>query len=546
LSAAIRDVNLKALDASDQAGFDASLRAAQSRLEALRPLLKQATFLETGNSHIDAARLWPWTETVDVVKRTFSTALQLMNEYLTYTFTQSAAQYNAWLADKYPEINEEIKKRIKEGRWEVVGGMWVEPDLNMPDGESIARSILIGKRWYRQNYGVDVRIGWNPDSFGYNWQLPQIYRLSGIDYFVTQKMAWNETNPLPLKLFWWESPDGSKVLTYFPHGYANTSLDPVRLAADFKEAREYAPGLNEMMDLYGVSDHGGGPTRAMLDEASAWMKPDAVSPTMRFATASTFFSDVEKKIAPQSETWDYQRIAGGYHDPADPPAGQISIPTWKDELYLEFHRGVFTTQAVFKREMRESSEEALNAEKLAALAWLEGDPYPGDELTEAWKKVTFNQFHDTAAGSAIGIVYQDAKQDYDQVRWMTGEIWQKALATIASKIDTGIDTGIDTSMGAGVPVLVFNPLGWERSGIATVSVQMPEPATAVSVLDSSGRVLPSQILAKDEQTHTFQLLVDTARVPSVGYEVLHVTPGGGPLPAICASRELRSRMMCCA
>jgi alpha-mannosidase len=138
LSAAIRDVNLKALDASDQAGFDASLRAAQSRLEALRPLLKQATFLETGNSHIDAARLWPWTETVDVVKRTFSTALQLMNEYLTYTFTQSAAQYNAWLADKYPEINEEIKKRIKEGRWEVVGGMWVEPDLNMPDGESIA------------------------------------------------------------------------------------------------------------------------------------------------------------------------------------------------------------------------------------------------------------------------------------------------------------------------------------------------------------------------------------------------------------------------
>jgi alpha-mannosidase len=528
LSAAIRDVNLKALDASDQAGFDASLRAAQSRLEALRPLLKQATFLETGNSHIDAARLWPWTETVDVVKRTFSTALQLMNEYLTYTFTQSAAQYNAWLADKYPEINEEIKKRIKEGRWEVVGGMWVEPDLNMPDGESIARSILIGKRWYRQNYGVDVRIGWNPDSFGYNWQLPQIYRLSGIDYFVTQKMAWNETNPLPLKLFWWESPDGSKVLTYFPHGYANTSLDPVRLAADFKEAREYAPGLNEMMDLYGVSDHGGGPTRAMLDEASAWMKPDAVSPTMRFATASTFFSDVEKKIAPQSETWDYQRIAGGYHDPADPPAGQISIPTWKDELYLEFHRGVFTTQAVFKREMRESSEEALNAEKLAALAWLEGDPYPGDELTEAWKKVTFNQFHDTAAGSAIGIVYQDAKQDYDQVRWMTGEIWQKALATIASKIDTGIDTGIDTSMGAGVPVLVFNPLGWERSGIATVSVQMPEPATAVSVLDSSGRVLPSQILAKDEQTHTFQLLVDTARVPSVGYEVLHVTPGGRP------------------
>ena len=525
LSAAIQEVNLKALDASDQAAFDASLRAAQSRLEALRPLLKQATFLETGNSHIDAAWLWPWTEAVDVVKRTFSTALQLMNEYPTYTFTQSAAQYNAWMADKYPEINDEIKSRIKEGRWEVVGGMWVEPDLNMPDGESIARSILIGKRWYRQNYGVDVHVGWNPDSFGYNWQLPQIYRLSGIDYFVTQKMAWNDTNTLPLKLFWWESPDGSKVLTYFPHGYGNTSLDPVRLAADLKAGRQYAPGLNEMMDLYGVSDHGGGPTRTMLDQASAWMKPDAVSPAMRFATASTFFSDVEKKIAPRSETWDYRQIACGYHEPAAPARGQISIPTWKDELYLEFHRGAFTSQAVFKREMRESSEEALDAEKLASLAWLDGDPYPGEELTAAWKKVAFNQFHDAAAGSAIGAVYKDAKQDYDQVRWMTGGIRQKALATIASRVDTGT---AESGTSAGVPVLIFNPLGWERSGIAEISVQMPEPTSSVSVIDSSGRVLPSQVLAKNEQTHTFQLLVGAADVPSVGYEVVHVTPVDRP------------------
>jgi len=236
--------------------------------------------------------------------------------------------------------------------------------------------------------------------------------------------------------------------------------------------------------------------------------------------AGTFFSDVEKQIAPQTETWDYRKIAGGYREPVDPPAGQISIPTWKDERYLEFHRGVFTSQAVFKREMRESSEEALNAEEFASLAWLDGDPYPGGELTEAWKKITFNQFHDTAAGSAVGVVYQDAKQDYDQVRLMTDEIWQKALATIAARIDTGAT--------AGVPVLVFNPLGWERSGIATVSVQMPEPAPTVSVLDSSGRALPSQILAKDEQTHTFQLLVDAAHMPSVGYEVLHVVPGGRP------------------
>ena len=177
LSKAIGQVDLKALDASDQMAFDASLRDAQNTMGALKPMLHQATLHLTGNSHIDAAWLWPWTETVDVVKRTFSTALQLMNEYPTYTYTQSAAQYNDWMAREISgDRMTQIKQRIKEGRWEVVGGMWVEPDLNMPDGESTARSILIGKRWFQQHYGVDVRIGWNPDSFGYNWQLPQIYK----------------------------------------------------------------------------------------------------------------------------------------------------------------------------------------------------------------------------------------------------------------------------------------------------------------------------------------------------------------------------------
>jgi len=183
LRAAIETVNLKALDSHDQAGFDASLKAAHTKLEALLPLMQTATWHLTGNSHIDAAWLWPATETVDVVKRTFGTALQLMYEYPQYTYTQSAAQYNAWMAEKYPDMNAEIAQRIKEGRWEVVGGMWVEPDLNMPDGESLVRQLLVGKRWYKQAYGVDVRIGWNPDSFGYTWQLPQIYKKSGVDYF---------------------------------------------------------------------------------------------------------------------------------------------------------------------------------------------------------------------------------------------------------------------------------------------------------------------------------------------------------------------------
>ncbi len=188
-----------------------------------------------------------------------------MREYPNYTFTQSAAQYNVWMAEKYPVLNEEIKKRIREGRWEILGGMWVEPDLNMPDGESLVRQLLIGTRTFKDLYGVDVHIGWNPDSLGYNWQLPQIYKRSGIDYFVTQKLYWNDTNLLPLKLFWWQSPDGSKVLTYFPHNYDNDDFAPVRLATDLVAARANAPGLLQLMDLYGIADHGGGASRYTLE-----------------------------------------------------------------------------------------------------------------------------------------------------------------------------------------------------------------------------------------------------------------------------------------
>jgi alpha-mannosidase len=519
LAKAVSEVDLNALNAGDQNKFDASLKASQTTLDQLRPLMQQATFHVTGNSHIDAAWLWPWTETVDVVKRTFGTALQLMLEYPDYTYTQSAAQYNEWIAEKYPEMNEQIKQRIKEGRWEIVGGMWVEPDLNMPDGESTARSLLVGKRWFQKEYGVNVRVGWNPDSFGYNWQLPQIYKKSGVDYFVTQKMSWNDTNQLPFKLFWWESPDGSKVLTYFPDGYGNDDLGPVRLSADLKKARERAPGLDQMMDLYGVGDHGGGPTRAILDEGEHWAKSNGAVPKMQFGTAQSYFSSVEKDIATDSPVWNYDSIAKGYHAP-DAVPGKVAIPTWDTEMYFEYHRGVMTTQAAHKRNMRQSSVWALDAEKYASLAWLDGDSYPGAELTEDWKKITFNQFHDLAAGSGIGIIYKDAQKDYDQVRWSTDEISGNALKTIAARVDTRV--------AAGVPVMVFNPLGWERSGVVTVDVQMPKPASDVAVLDAEDHVLPSEILSKDANTHQFKLLVRADNVPSVGYSILHVIPASKP------------------
>ena len=528
LHSAIGQVDLAALDAHDQAKFDASLKAATSTIEVLRPLFQQVTAHLTGNSHIDAAWLWPWTETVDVVHRTFGTALQLMNEYPGYTYTQSAAAYNEWMSEKYPAMNDEIAKRIKEGRWEVVGGMWVEPDLNLPDGESLVRQILVGKRWFQKAYGVDVRIGWNPDSFGYSWQLPQIYKKSGIDYFVTQKMSWNDTNQLPFKLFWWESPDGSKVLAYFPDGYGNTQLNPVHYAKDIAIARKEAPGLNSIMDLYGVGDHGGGPTRSVLDEGFHWAGPSEdgtphITPKYEFGTAINYFTTVDKNIAPNSPTWDYTSIAKGYTPPTA-VAGETAIPTWDSELYLEFHRGVYTTQAHHKANMRHAEEQVLDAEKWSSLAWLDGRAYPGDELTEDWKKVLFNQFHDLAAGSGIGVIYKDAQKDYDVVRWSTDTIDTGALQTVVERIGTA-----SKDAGSGVPVVVFNPLGWTRSGAVTVKLQLPRAIPAESslmVIDPShpGAHLANDVLSDDATDGFVSLRIQVPDVPALGYKTVYVLP----------------------
>ncbi|MBB5342916.1 alpha-mannosidase [Tunturibacter empetritectus] len=522
---AVAAIDTNALASADQAAFDKSLRHAQEILTTLHPVLAEAKIDLAGNSHIDAAWLWPRSETIDVVKRTFTTALQLMNEYPDYTFSQSAAQYTEWMAEKYPALNEQIKQRVKEGRWEIVGGMWVEPDLNLPDGESQVRQLLLGQRYFQQQYGVTARIGWNPDSFGYNWQLPQIYKRSGLDYFVTQKMHWNDTNQLPFRLFWWESPDGSKVLTYFPTDYVHDNVNPTRISADFAESADRNPGTTEMLDLYGIGDHGGGPTRAMLDQADHWIAAgskdhDAV-PTMRYHTAQNYFTNVEKSLNPNSPTWDYDSIAKGY---TAPPAanGALGIPTWKDELYFEYHRGVYTTQAAHKRNMRTSEVATLDAEKLASLAWLDGQPYPNAELTENWKKITFNGFHDLAAGSGIAVIYKDAQRDYTEVFHADKEIADNSLNTLAARIDTRVKSG--------VPILVTNTLAWPRSETFEATVQLPEHSDSISLKDEQNRVLPITVLHHDDATNTFKVLVRSSNVPSQGYKVLNASGVNGEQP----------------
>jgi len=506
LDVAVKAVDFSTLDRGDQAAFDESLRLAQSKLEALNPWLKQFTIRAVGNSHIDMAWLWPWTETVEVVRDTFRSVLDLMREYPDFKFTMSSARAYEWIEEKYPDLFHEIEQRVKEGRWEIVGGMWVEPDLNMPAGESLTRQILIGKRYFQKKFGVDVKIGWNPDSFGYNWQLPQIYKKSGVDYFVTQKLLWaHEYTTFPYKLFWWEAPDGSRLLTYFPHDYASP-IDAEGMAKDLSEWAPsiYGPQLKdapETMHLYGVGDHGGGPTRTMLDNAVRLMAPNAVFPNLQFSTATAFFDDIDKKL----------------------PTTQV--PTWKGELYFQYHRGVFTTQADTKQRIRRSEGTLLNAEKFASLASLYGRAYPQEEMECAWKRLLFDHFHDIMPGSGIAVNYLDAKRNLDDVQRAGREIIDGSLREIAARINTQSDR---------TPLLVFNSLSWPRAEVIEAELQLPISAQQIQVVDSKGKPVESELLSMDTETHRERFLLLTS-VPAMGYSTYFVGAATTMPPAYSAA-----------
>ncbi len=489
LDAAVKAIDFSPLDRGDQAGFDASLKAAHAKLEELRPWLQQFNVRIVGNSHIDMAWLWPWTETVEVVRNTFQSVLDLMREYPDFKFTMSSARTYEWMQEKYPDLFKQIEQRIKEGRWEVIGGMWVEPDLNMPDGESLVRQILVGKRYFQKNFGIDVKIGWNPDSFGYNYQLPQIYKKSGMDYFVTQKLMWaHEFTTFPYKFFWWQSPDGSRLLTYFPHDYADgIDAEPMGSQVATWMPSIYGksiPDKPEMMHLYGVGDHGGGPTRIMLDHADQLRSPDAVFPKLEFSFARDFFADMEKKLP------------------------NMQIPTWDGELYFQYHRGVFTTQAETKRRIRRAEELVLNSEKFSSLAFLYGRAYPQEGMERNWKNLLFDHFHDIMPGSGIAVNYLDAKRNLENVDRVAEDFTVSSLREIAAHVNT---------QGDGVPVMIFNSLSWPRTEVTEGEVQLPAPARQIEIVDSTGKPAEAQLLSLDPETHRahFLLLADT---PSLGYQ----------------------------
>jgi alpha-mannosidase len=498
LEAARRGVDWAALERGNQQRFDASLLASRAALEPLRPWLAGLRVTAAGNSHIDMAWLWPWTETVEVTRNTFESVLRLMQEFPEFRFTHASVRTYAWMEEKYPELFAQIQRRVREGRWEVVGGMWVEPDLNMPDGESLARQLLIGKRYVRDRFGVDVKVGWNPDSFGYNWQLPQIYKKAGVDYFVTQKIYWNDTTRFPHKLFWWEAPDGSRLLTFFPHDYVN-QLEPMRMARDLA-ATVKITGLPEMLHLYGIGDHGGGPTRNMLESGRRWQAPERLFPKLELGTALDFFERMKSR------------------------AGSLDLPVWRDELYLEYHRGVQTTQASTKKNNRRNEVLMLDAEKFSAIAAgfgraiSPGRAYPAEDLDEAWRKLLFNQFHDILPGSSIAPVYADAALEHQEVRRAIGPALEGALEEIAAQVDT---------RGKGQPVVVFNSLAWERTDIVEAEVEFPAPpAGRIEVRDAAGARVLSQAgeLSGDRRRVRVRFLAEG--VPPLGYRLFFVDAAG--------------------
>lgn len=448
---------------------------------------KSYTIFNAGNSHIDLAWLWRWRETVEVTRQTFSTIIDNMEEYPEIIYVQSQAQAYKWMEEFYPEVFERVKKKVKEGRWEIVGGMWVEPDCNLIDGESFIRQLLYGKRYFIEKFGVDVKLGWNPDSFGYNWNLPQFLKKSGFNAFVTQKISWNDTNVFPYFLFWWEAPDGSKILTYFPPtGYVG-SFEAGEIVDGLRQY-EKNTGLKNVLILYGLGNHGGGPNREMLNRARGYEK-QGIFPEIKHTMASQYLSQLKKNELK-------------------------SLPVWKDELYLEYHRGTYTTQAETKRFNRKSEVLLSNTEKVSSIASLFGKDYDQPSLKKAWEKVLLNQFHDILPGSSINPVYKDAKEGYLEAHQLAGKELASGLEHLASKIDTARGE-------KGTPLVVFNSLSWNRDGLVKIELP-PEFQGEATVISDSGEEIASQLLSSKEGN----ILCFVAKgVPAFGYKVFKVRKG---------------------
>lgn len=442
-----------------------------------------------GNAHLDPVWLWRWQEGFSEVLATFRSALDRMKDFDDLKFTSACAVYYEWVEKVAPEMFKEIKQRVKEGRWNIVGGWYLQPDCNMPDGESFARHALIAQRYFKEKFGVTANTGYNVDSFGHNRALPKILKASGMDNYVFMRPSCDEQNRSE-SLFMWESDDGSKVCTYrIPWSYTY-SLGRMECFTRLKEKAD-----NENMDFmafYGVGNHGGGPTIALIDAIN---KLDIEN--MVYSTPDEYFAGVDKTM----------------------------LPVLKDEL--QHHaRGCYSAESYVKMANRKCEQNLLAAEKLCIMAkQLTGDKYPAKKLKKAWKNVLFNQFHDILCGCCVKKAYEDASHLYGETMSITEQAINMAMQKIAWNIDTLGDETLPSYKShinwkiwehgvLGTPVIVFNPNSWNVKTVVAINQNVKK------MTNSKGQEIPFQFVRGDQTNcedkyHTAFI----ADVPAMGYAV---------------------------
>jgi alpha-mannosidase len=472
--------------------FDRSLAMLRQDLLPFGAEIKGRSIQLVGHAHLDLAWLWDLADTWDAAERTFQSVLQLQQDFPELTFCHTSPALFAWLEENRPELFAAIQQQVAAGRWEIVAGLWVEPELNLIGGESLARQVLYGQRYVQERFGEVSRVAWLPDSFGFCWQLPQVLKLGGVEYFVTQKLRWNDTTQFPYDVFGWESADRSQI---FSHHSApiGEGVDPVKMAK-YAVEWEAKTGLPRSMWLPGVGDHGGGPTRDMLQVTRRWGR-SPFFPMLEFGAVRDFLQQTEQQFE-RSEA--------------------LQLPIWHEDLYLEFHRGCYTTHADQKRRNRRCEELLFEAELFASIATLLADKvYPQAEIEAAWKKVLFNQFHDILPGSAIPEVYGDADEFWRDAEAMGEKIRAGALQAIAVQI--GLP---EPPRETAQPIAVFNALNWGRSGV----VEMEVPEGAWQVCDGSGKAVPTaQSSVFEESGGWVRFLAED--IPAIGYRCFWLCPG---------------------
>jgi alpha-mannosidase len=430
--------------------FTASLQTLRQTLLPLAEPIKQRHITLVGHAHLDMAWLWTVAETWEAAERTFRSVLNLQQEFPELTFAHTTPALYEWMEQNRPDLFAQIQEQVKAGKWEIVAGFWIEPELNLINGESIVRQVLYGQRYIQEKFGQTCAIAWVPDTFGFTWQIPQILKQGGVEYFVTQKLRWNDTTKFPYEVFQWQAPDGTQIFSLMsaPIGEA---IDPVKMAT-FAWELEQKTGLQTTLWLPGVGDHGGGPTRDMLEVARRWQR-SPFFPQMEFGSVIKYLEEVKTKCTePELRTPSFSKTRSS-------ETSTQSLPIWNSELYLEFHRGCYTTHADQKESNRWSENVLYEAELWASLATITtGRTYPKAELETIWKKTLFNQFHDILPGSSITQVFEEASEEWEEVREIGYGILNGSLKAIASQIALPLPPYPNAT-----PVVVFNPLTWKRT-----------------------------------------------------------------------------------